>query len=301
MLTPFVVLAAAVALATGWQQGAPMPLARSEVAATPFRGGVAVVGGFLGLCRTSQKVGLYLPASNRWRQLPALPVGLNHAAAASSGGKLYVAGGYGEQPRSFSRAAFVYDGVRWKRLRQMPGPRAAGGSAIVGGKWYIAGGVTPLGLADRTLVLDLTTGKWSAVPGPTPREHLGVAALGGKVYAVGGRLGGADANVDTFEVYAPATGRWERLPPVPEARGGTGLAAVGSLLVSVGGETTTGVIGSVYGYDVKAGAWRRLPDLASPRHGMAVAAVGRRVYAIGGAPVPGCGTANMTEYLEVGP
>ena len=290
-------LAAVALVASGWQQAAPMPRPRSEVAATPYGGGIALVGGFSGSCVNTRDVDLYLPATNTWRALPRLPIALNHAVAAGVGKRLYVAGGYGENPR-FSRATFVYDGRRWKRLATMPGPRAAAGSAIVGGKWYVAGGVTPGAFAGTMLVLDLKTGRWSTAPGPTPREHLAVTAAKGKIYALAGRQGGYDTNLSTFEVYTPATGRWEKLPPVPESRGGTGLAAVGSLLVSVGGEEPAGTIRSVYGFDTSSGSWRRLPDLPTPRHGLGVVAVGTTVYAIGGGDVPGCSTSPANEVLQ---
>src|SRR5262245_3760638 len=293
------VLAAVALIASGWQQGAPMLLARQEVAATPYKGGIAIVGGFVGTCSNSRTVDLYLPATNRWRGLPQLPIALNHAVAAAQGSKLYVAGGYGDEPR-FPRAAFVYDGKRWKRLARMPGPRAAAGSAIVGGKWYIAGGVTPGAFASRMLVYDLKTGKWSTASGPTPREHLAVTAANGKLYALAGRQGGLDTNLTTFEVYTPPTGRWEKLPPVPEARGGTGAAAVGSTIVSIGGEEPNGTIRSVYAFDTTRNTWSRLPDLPTPRHGLAVAAVGNKVYAIGGGNVPGCSTSPANESLEIG-
>jgi N-acetylneuraminic acid mutarotase len=304
MPIPFVVLATAVgsllAVTTGWQRSAPMPTPRSEVAATPYKGGIAIVGGFTGSCVNSRNVDLFLPGTNRWRRLPNLPIAVNHAAAAAVGNKLYVAGGYGDDPH-FSRATFVFDGADWTQIRSMPAARAAGGSAIVGGKWYIVGGVTPSGLATTALALDLARGTWSSVPGPVPREHLAVTAAKGMVYALAGRRGGFDTNVDTFEVFTPKARRWEQLPPVPESRGGTGVAAVGPVLVSIGGEATTGAIGSVYRFDTAARTWSRLPDLTIPRHGLAVVAVGARVYAIGGSPVPGCGTSSVNEHLDVRP
>jgi N-acetylneuraminic acid mutarotase len=284
---------------TGWQRStASMPTPRSEVAATPYKGGIAIVGGFAGSCRSVRNVDLFLPAANRWRRLPDLPVALNHATAAAVGDKLYVAGGYGDEPR-FSRASFVFDGARWTQIRSMPAARAAPGSAVLNGKWYIVGGVTPTGLATTALVLDLATGTWSTLPGPAPREHLAVTAANGKVYAIAGRRGGFDTNLDTLEAFTPHTRRWRRLQPVPGTRGGTGAATVGSLLVSVGGEETAGTIASVYGFDTKAGTWRRLPDLPTPRHGLGVAAIEGKVYAIGGGPTPGCSSSGIVEYLQV--
>jgi N-acetylneuraminic acid mutarotase len=298
-MAPLAALMLLLAGAAGWQSAAPMPTARSEVAAAPYRGGIAIVGGFTGSCVNSRTVELYLPASNRWRTLPRLPIALNHAAAAAAGNKLYVAGGYGDDPH-FSRAAFVFDGSRWTRIRSMPASRAAPGSAVVKGKWYIVGGVTPTGLATTALVLDLATRTWSTLPGPTPREHLAVTAANGKVYALAGRTAGFDTNLDILEVFTPQTRRWQRLPPVPEPRGGTGLAAVGPLLVSVGGEEPAGTIATVYGFDTRTSTWRRLPDLPTPRHGLGVAALGGKVYAIGGGPTPGCSSSTANDVLQPG-
>ena len=277
-----------------------MPSPRSEVAAAQFRGGVAVVAGF-SPGRSSSRVDLYLPKTNRWRQLPNLPVATNHAAAAAAGGKLYVVSGYGG-PRGFLRAAFVLEGKRWRKLRPMPGPRGAAAAAISDGKLYVVGGVTPFGFAESALVLDLQTERWSKIPGPRPREHLAAAAAGGRIYALAGHLGGLDANLGVFEWYSPEEGRWTALPPVPEARSGTGLAHVGGTLVSVGGEAPDArTIETVFGFDLANGRWSRLPDLPTPRHGMAVAAVGTRVYAIGGSPVADLGFSTANEYLELGP
>jgi N-acetylneuraminic acid mutarotase len=292
-------LASSGSIAAEWRDAAPMPLPRSEVGSTVYRGGVAVVGGFRGFRSLSNKVEVYTPSTNRWRQLRNLPVELHHAAAASHGQRLFVMGGYGRPPRFFRRSALVYDGKRWRALRKMPAPRAAAGAAVVGERLYLVGGVTPRGLADKMLVLDLKTGRWSSAPGPTPREHLGVATANGRIYAAGGHLGGPGANLGLFEVFDPATGEWTALQPLPEARSGTGLALAGGMLVSVGGEATEKTLDSVFGYDLEEGRWRELPDLPTPRHGMAVAAVGDRVYAIGGSPVTDLGFSTKNEYIDL--
>jgi N-acetylneuraminic acid mutarotase len=149
-------------------------------------------------------------------------------------------------------------------------------------------------------VLDLKTRRWSTVPGPTPREHLAATAAGGKVYAIAGRTAGFDSNLDTVEAFTPRTKRWQQLPPVPGTRGGTGAAAVGSTIVSVGGEETAGTIASVYAYDTTKNTWSRLDDLPTPRHGLGVAAVRGKVYVIGGGPTPGCSSSTANESLQPG-
>ncbi len=274
----------AVALLLGWQSAASLPTPRSEVAAASFRGGVAVVGGFRAGGSSSREVDLYSPAFDRWRRLADLPVAVNHAMAAAATGKLYVVGGYGGPLVGARRTAFVLEGRIWKRLPPMPAVRAAGGAAIVRGRLYVVGGVGPAGLARRAFVLDLASGRWSTVPGPAPREHLAVTAA-------------VDTNLATFQVYSPRTRRWRRLPSVPGARGGTGAAAVGGLIVSAGGEQPGGTISSVYGYDTARGSWRRLPDLPTPRHGLGLASSGGKVYAVGGGTTPGLSVSGANEVL----
>ena len=85
------------------------------------------------------------------------------------------------------------------------------GQRSSGGKLYVAGGVGPNGLARRAFALNLKTGRWASIAGPTPREHLAVTAAAGKVYAVAGRLAGIDTNLRAFESYSPATKRWTKL------------------------------------------------------------------------------------------
>jgi N-acetylneuraminic acid mutarotase len=87
---------------------------------------------------------------------------------------------------------------------------------------------------------------------------------------------------------------------VPESRGGTGAAAVGGTIVSVGGEAPSGTLAKVYAYDIARRRWRRLADLPTPRHGLGVAAFGDRVYVIGGGPQPGLHVSDANESLRVG-
>jgi N-acetylneuraminic acid mutarotase len=219
--------------------------------------------------------------------------------AAADGARLYLVGGYADgQP---IRGAYVLErGGSWRRLPPLPEARAAGGAAVVAGRLYVVGGVVARGkLARDTLVYDRSTGRWSRVDGSTPREHLGVAALGGRIYAVGGRSAGFDTNLDLVEELRPATGAWRELPPVPDRRGGTALAAARGRLVSVGGEEPGGTIAEVYAYEAARRRWQRLADLPTPRHGLAVEAIGGRVFAIGGGGEPGLSVTGTNEALTL--
>ena len=290
------------AKAPGWETGAPLPVARSEVAATTVGGEVVVAGGFLNDGSSSPRVDAYSPATNRWRRLPDLPLGVNHAMAAAARGRVYALGGYSSDGRAL-RDAYVLAGRRWSPLKAMPESRAAAGAAVVGHRLYVVGGVTDEGggrrLAGTTLVFDLATRRWSKIKGPTPREHLGVAATLGRVYAVGGRTAGLDTNVDLVEAYDPAVARWRRLTPVPDARGGTAAAAWRGTVVSAGGEEPGGTIASVYALNTSTGRWRRLPDLGTPRHGLGAVYAAGRVWVVAGGRTPGLSVSGVNESLAL--
>jgi non-specific serine/threonine protein kinase len=272
------------------------------VAAAVVGGEIAVVGGFTADGGNSARVDAYSIAGDRWRRLPDLPLAVDHAAAASANGRVYVVGGYGRD-RSPLDAAFALENGAWRRLAPLPDARAAAAAAIAGGRLYVVGGVDGRrGLARVAFALDLRTGRWGRLPGPSPREHLAAAATGTRVFALAGRSAGLDTNTTLFETYDAAARRWTRLAPVPQARGGTGAALVNGRIVSIGGERPEGTIRSVYAYELRTKRWRRLADLPTPRHGLGVVATGGRVYAVAGGPKPGLTVSGAVESLvPVGP
>ena len=278
-----------------------MPLPRTEVAAATVGPEIVVLGGFTIDRGASTRVDAYSPTRNSWRRLPDLPIGLHHAMAVGAGGRPYVLGGYTVDGTPL-RTAFVLQQGHWRRLPLMPFARAAAGAGVANGKIVVAGGVTTgaTRLARNALSFDLRTRRWSVVPGPTPREHLGVASLGGTVYAIAGRTAGLDTNLIHFESYRPGDRGWSRLPPVPDPRGGTGAAGLLGYIVSVGGEEPTGTIREVLAYRIATRRWVQLPDLHTPRHGVGVAAFGGRVYVIGGGPEPGLTVSSANEALRIG-
>ena len=283
-------------LVAAWVTGTPLSEPRTEVAAAPLRNEIVVVGGFLANGGNSRRVDAYDTRGDTWRRLPDLPLSVDHAAAASWRGRVYVVGGYSSDRRPL-RSAFVLDGEGWRRLPPPPEPRAAAAAAITRtGLLHVVGGRDADGLAGQMLILDLRTLRWRSVTGPTPREHLAGTALAGVVYAVGGRSAGYDTNTRLVEAFAD--GRWSRLPRLPSARGGTGAAAVAGRVVSVGGEKPGGTIGTVYAYEPRNRRWVRLPDLPTPRHGLGVVALGGRVWAVAGGPEPGLTVSGTVESLR---
>jgi N-acetylneuraminic acid mutarotase len=285
--------------AAAWEEHTPLPQPRSEVAAAAVGGEVVVVGGFIADGNNSARVDAYSIRADTWRRLPDLPVSVDHAAGTSWNGHIYVAGGYGIDRRPL-RTVFVLSRGAWHRLPTLPDGRAAAAAAVADGRLYVVGGRDGRrALARSAFALTLGASHWRRIAGPSAREHLAAAASHGRVYAIGGRAAGIDTNKTIFEVYDSAADRWRRLQPLPGARGGTGAAALGGHIVSVGGEEPAGTIRSVYSYDVRTHSWSRLPDLPTPRHGLGVVAANGRIWAVAGGPQPGLTVSGAVESLQL--
>lgn len=292
-LLSLVVLAGCAGSGPAWRVLPPGPEARSGAAGAALSGRVAVAGGLTAAGEPSARVDLYDPRRRRWIRLTDLPEGLDQAMVASRGGRLYVVGGYHATDTGLeaSARAWVLFDRRWHPLPDLPEPRAAGAAAIVRNRIYVVGGQRAYGvggLAADSLHLDLRTLRWTGFAGVKPaRSDLGATALGGRIYAVGGRTAGPGTNVTAAAVYDPVTRAWTALPDAPTRRGGGAAAAAGRLVIAAGGDGPNGTLAPVDAFDPDKGEWRTLPRSPRPRTGAAVVGVGRVVYQALGAPAAG--------------
>ncbi len=180
----------------------------------------------------------------------------------------------------------------WTTRAPMLTARESLGLASVGGKLYAVGGVdhslTGLPPAERNRPgstveeYDPAANAWTAKASmPTSRYHLGMAALDGKLYAVGGTSGGY--RLATVEQYDPASNTWTAKAPMPTARLGLAVAALDGKLYAVGGTNGSGNhLAAVEEYDPRTDTWTAKAPMPTPRYGLAVAALDGKLYAVGG-------------------
>ena len=124
---------------------------------------------------------------------------------------------------------------------------------------------------------------WRAAPPMAcPRTSLAAAALGGRLYAVGGQdTRSTHASVEVFE---PGAGRWVTLgAAMQHPRKYLGLAAAGGRLVAVGGMTGARMrLPAAEALDPREGRWAALPPMSVARSSAGVAALHECVYVVGG-------------------
>lgn len=317
-----------------WKAMAPAPEGEEEVYGAVAGGKVYLMGGIKPLWKPMGLVLEYDTQANKWAQKKPMPELKHHVGIAAVGDKIYLMGGFvypakGEPAWVPVATAWEYtpatDG--WKKLASMPKPVGALACAGLGGKVYCAGGVRLPAWSKRSglrpaseieqpndlLVYDPATNAWAAkAPMPSPRNHHVLLAVGGKLYAIGGRIGGPYVSgwstpMAANEEYDPAADRWMPRSPMPTPRSAFGAVVVNEKIHVLGGEEWRQYSSTVHRthevYDPKANRWTASVPLATPRHGFLAAAVGNRLYAISGANVSGGSGPHLglkvNEMLEV--
>ena len=291
----------AASAAGRWAATAPIPWPVQEVYGTAWRDQAVIAGGMAPGVPGSRginpqdRVGIYDPARNAWREGPKLPFARHHPVLATLHDHVYAFGGFRVTPEGGWVAipdAVVMEHTAWKALAPMPKLQCETVAVALGERIHIASGRAPK--ADRNLewpdqgdvdthqVFDPRAGKWdTAAPCPLARNSATGAALGGLFYLAGGRRVGG-GNSAQFDAYDPRTDKWTTLRPMPRAAGGLAGAAAGGKLYVFGGEGGPGVIPDCWSYDPKTDQWAAEPPMATPRHGLAGMAIKGRIYAIGG-------------------
>ncbi|GBP61439.1 Kelch-like protein 3 [Eumeta japonica] len=150
---------------------------------------------------------------------------------------------------------------------------------------YVVGGhqrqsPTQIERLATALKFDVHKKEWKEIaPMGTPRSMLGVATLGGLLYAVGGENN--DQALASGEVYDPITDKWTPIAPMQKARQCFGLAAINKRLFAFGGIGDQ-LESSVEAYDPSTDEWVAVGEMPDPRSHMSVAAYGEAVYVVGG-------------------
>ena len=175
-----------------WEKGASLPMALSAYALVAFEGRLYLFGGWDGK-RYLDTVYLYDPSADEWKNLPPMQAGRAFAGAAAAGGKLFVIGGRDEKGALASNQAYLpgaeASASPWSDAAPLPDARYAMGVTSVAEFVYVVGGA---GMGDQALSsLEYlpSTNTWRTYDSSQeqPFSSLGLAALEGFIYSVGGQ------------------------------------------------------------------------------------------------------------------
>ena len=210
-----------------------------------------------------------------------MPAAVQETAAAATGNRFYVIGGYDAHQQSLA-TVYVFDGSAWAPGPSLPVAVNHPSAAAIGTQVYEAGGFGANGTSNRVFVLDAGATQWREV---APMHHARGAAVlvasDGRLLAIGGRSG--DTQIATAESFDPTTGHWTDLAPMPHPRNHLSAYVAGSLVCVTGGrEPATSTRTDCL--DVAAATWQPGPSLPTPTSGAAAGQLGTTVVVAGGEP-----------------
>lgn len=182
--------------------------------------------------------------------------------------------------------------LNWTNLATSPVPRGEAERAVIDGRIYVFGGYTDFSAtnARRSDVYDPATNTWSRIADmPIGVSHAGAAVVGRDVYLAGGYTGGPGGQ-QTFATrqvqrYNADANSWSTIAPLPEARGGGALVAVGDVLHFFGGsDIQRHDRGEHWAFDLAnpAAGWIAKASLPTPRTHMGAINLNGIIYAVGG-------------------
>jgi N-acetylneuraminic acid mutarotase len=277
------------------------PQGRAEALTATWNNRLYVFGGFGKNPATGKETGpvarsdYYDPANNAWTQVRDLPQLITHAGVAEDANSVYFVAGYvgtgtGYNQVFGSNKVWRYDFAAnaYTALPNLPRALSGGGAALLGRKLHYFGGYELAGRGDSTvhLVLDLdnpTAGWQTAAAMVNTRSHMGVAVVGGQIYAIGGQTG-YDANLttrNTVQVYDPATDAWSTKAgmPSPVSHIHSATFVMGDRILVMGGESAhESPARTVYAYTPATNAWQSLTLLPAARFSGVATAINGKIY-----------------------
>jgi N-acetylneuraminic acid mutarotase len=201
-----------------------------------------------------ETVYIYNPATDTWREGPAIPENRRRGGAGCilhSDGWIYLIGGIIDGHHSGTQSWFDRLNPKtgeWEILPDAPNKRDHAPAAIVDGKLYFFGGretgrhngtdynalfFATIGEID---VYDFATASWSTLDNPIPIQTAagGAGVIDGKIHYVGGEAGRPKA-FDDLQIFDPVKQIWATGPSLNRARHGSNACVFnGTLWIAVG-------------------------------------------------------------------
>jgi N-acetylneuraminic acid mutarotase len=259
---------------------------------------------------------LWIPAAHaqtgKWINLAPFPEPKEEVMGEAAEGKMYVFAGLVSAP-IWLPVGFVYEydpgANKWTKKKPMALPAHHISCIEYNGKIYVFGGfVAPTsGIPawvpiNNSFEYDPAKDSWKALaPMPTKRGAAVAAAVGDKIYVIGGATTApGETNpaihptypqrvLSTVQEYDPKTNIWRERSPMPTPRNHTAAGVVNGKIYVIGGRIGAAFIGpssdlnNVEGYDPATDKWGPpLAKMPTARSAVASGVYNGKIYIAGG-------------------
>jgi N-acetylneuraminic acid mutarotase len=170
--------------------------------------------------------------------------------------------------------------IVWKQLASLPEGYYSGEAICLNNEIYFAAGRNDKSVTPFFYKFNPKTNQWIKLANiPNPATNLALAAVNGKIYAIGG-----DRFQNANREYNPQTNTWRILEPMPTARQHIDCGVFGNEIFITGGLTSwKNITTKNEAYDVLSNTWSEKAAIPSLRNNAAVVTLDSLIYVIGGA------------------
>lgn len=267
---------------------APFQLPRGSARAVLVADGdhLLLLGGFDGSKRTIAEILRIDPSAKRVSAAGSLNAAVHDAAGALVAGRVMVFGG-GNGSETAGVQAVGSDGAV-STIGKLPIPRSDLATATVAGRTFVVGGYD--GASVRATTIATSDGTAFQVLGdlPTPVRYPAVAALGTKIYAVGGTTtGNASGAVRAVQMLDTTTGTVSAIGELPQPLTDAVAATVKGNIYVFGGQLAGRISNQVWRLNVGPNGagpvtFEPVATLPTPVTDAAIAVLGNTAYLVGG-------------------
>jgi N-acetylneuraminic acid mutarotase len=172
----------------------------------------------------------------------------------------------------------------WKAAPSMIDGHAAHAVVVAGGAILAIGGTGRTGAPVRS-VERFDGRRWrpeTQLPVAGGLNATAAAAIGSKVYVIGGFEGTGNTPTALVHVYDSTTRTWSQAAPLPSPRGGHAAVVLAGRIHVLGGGNSVSTLAAHSVYDPKTDRWTAAAPLERAKGSTAAVVLGGRIYAIGG-------------------
>ena len=161
--------------------------------------------------------------------------------------------------------ASILVAATWTKAPQLPSPRSAHGVVVAAGAIHVLGG-------PGNRAVDRFDGRrWareSTLPGPALNAPA-VAAIGSRIFVIGGFSGATNVPTATVRVYDASTHAWSTAAPLPSPRGGAAAVVLDGKIRVLGGGNSESTLADHSVYDPATDTWSEAAPLPRPEGSVA--------------------------------
>lgn len=284
-----------------WVAYAPIPLSRSNMAATTYESNIYVISG-VSDNGVSNRVEVYSQTTNSWNTLQDKPTPVTEATAVLVGEKIFVPGGKTKDGVVTDKLE-VFDPRRnlWEEKANLPTGLSDYALATFGGSLYLFGGWDGSQASDITLKYNLEQDKWSELTGLPRALTSAIAVQSGNRIVLIGNSEQTTSQISMLNYFPdrdlPGENPWEEGVDLPITGSASCLfELLGEIYTAVDSEEGT----QFFFYDAQQIVWSAIGNNKSLNtKDSRCSVIGGELYIVGGSNTDGTNSDQLLGYRMI--